>query len=78
MALSLLKEERSDIKKKRAEVEKMVDEIIAFIQKKPFNEAMDYLNHTSNFKHGELYPFVYDDKGVCLAHGEDIVWSGRT
>jgi hypothetical protein len=74
--LEFAEKERFDIKRKREEVITMVDETIAFIEKKTFNEAMDYINHTRNFKHGELYPFVYDDKGVCLAHGEDsnMVW----
>jgi len=74
--LEFAEKERFDMQKKREEVEKMVDETIAFIQKKTFNEAMDYISHTRNFKRGELYPFVYNDKGVCLAHGENysMVW----
>jgi hypothetical protein len=68
--------ERFNVQKKREEVINLVGEIEALFKKKTLNEVMDILNHTRNFKHGELYPFAYSMEGVCLAHGEDsnMVW----
>lgn len=69
--------ETFNIQKKREEVIAFVGEIEQLFKKKPLNEVLDMVNHTRNFKHGELYPFVYSVPDcICLAHGEDknMVW----
>lgn len=74
--LDFAEKERFNVEKKREQVLDLVNKGIDLINKKNFNEAMDIISHTRTLMLGELHLFVFDDKGICLAHGEDVsmVW----
>ena len=74
--LDFAEKERFNVEKKREQVISLVNQGIDLLKKKSFNEAMNLITHTKSLVYGELYLFVYSDKGVCLAQGEDVsmVW----
>lgn len=64
---------------KRKKVIKLVDRAIAYVKSHPVSDAMNKFTHTKEFIDGELYLYVYDDKGVCLATGQqaDELWQNQ-
>ncbi len=65
-----------DIQSKKKDVIKLVEHAAQTLRDKPFDEACNLFSHTKEFVHGELYIFVYDMSGTCLAHGEnpELIW----
>ena len=65
-----------DPQKKRQDVVNLVSRGVEFLEKNPFVEFARRINLTSEFKHGELYLFIYTEQGRCLAHGADtgMIW----
>jgi signal transduction histidine kinase len=61
---------------KRAKVIKLVDQAIGYIKNHSIADSMRKFTHTKEFIDGELYLFVYDEKGVCFATGQqsDELW----
>jgi len=60
-----------DAEKKRQDVVDLVEKGSAFLGNNSFIEFLRRINHTEDFNVGELYLFIYDTKGVCIAHGRD-------
>lgn len=62
--------------KKRQDVIDLVNKGIEFLEKNSFIEFSRRINLTSEFKFGDLYLFVYSEKGRCLAHGANagMMW----
>ncbi len=65
-----------DIKKKRDAVVELVDRAKQELEERPLDVACNRFTHTKEFIKGDLYVFVYDINGTCLAHGEDayLLW----
>lgn len=65
-----------DVQKKKKDVVKLVEHAAQALRDKPFDEVCNLFSHTKEFILGELYIFVYDMKGNCLAHGEnsELIW----
>ena len=65
-----------DPQKKRQEAVDLVARGVEFLEKNPFIEFLRRINLASEFKRGELYLFVYNEQGRCLAHGADtgMMW----
>ncbi len=65
-----------DIEKKKKEVKKLVERAKKELQDRPLDVACNRFTHTKEFIRGDLYVFVYDTNGTCLAHGEDahLLW----
>lgn len=61
--------------KRKATIE-LVDQALEFVQKNPFDKALNIFTHGKEFLRGELYIFVYDMNNVSLANGQDArtVW----
>lgn len=68
------------VQAKRKKVVNLVRRAIAYIKDHSVNDAMHKFTHTKDFVEGELYLYVYDDKGVCFATGQqpDEVWRNQT
>lgn len=64
------------IEKKREECVALVERGMAYLMKNPTDQVLSALSHDANFVHGELYLFVFNKKGVCLAHGKEnhLIW----
>jgi len=61
---------------RRARILKFVEKAIKHLQTQEESKALSDFSHSKEFKDGELYIFVYNSKGVCLAHGQeqDLIW----
>ncbi|MFC1841496.1 cache domain-containing protein [Candidatus Dependentiae bacterium] len=64
---------------RRVEVKKFVDKAVEYLKKNELSRALHAFSHDKEFRFGEIYIFVYDYNGVCLAHGEDpeMIWENR-
>jgi cytochrome c len=65
-----------DFEVKRKAAIDLVERGIAYMQQNPVDQAFNLFSNSRDFIIGELYLFVYDERGVCLAHGQqnDLVW----
>lgn len=65
-----------DIGKKRQEVIDLVTRAASELDNQPLDIACNRFTHTKEFLHGDLYVFLFDMSGVCLAHGDDadLLW----
>lgn len=65
-----------DFEAKRKDVVQLVERGVEFLKKNPTAQAFKAFSHTSDFTKGELYLFVFDDKGYCLADGSEssFIW----
>ncbi len=65
-----------DIEKKTKDVKELVERAKKELQDRPLDVACNRFTHTKEFIKGDLYVFVYDINGTCLAHGEDahLLW----
>lgn len=63
--------------RKKKEVIALVEEGIQYLTKHKLNDVFHAFTHTKKFIKGELYLYVFEPQGVCLAHGEEenLVWS---
>lgn len=68
-----------NINKKRQEVAQLVDRAVQELKTKSLDVACNRFTHTKEFIHGDLYIFVYDTNGTCLAHGDDayLLWQNK-
>jgi len=73
------KEEPYDIEGKKKAVVKLVKDAAALMKEKPLYQALREFNHGKDFKRGELYVFVNDLNGICLANGRDenAIWNNE-
>jgi len=64
-------------KDKRKAVVRLVNRAVAYVKKQPISDAMRKFTQTKEFIDGELYLYVYNEKGVCFANGQQTsqVWS---
>jgi len=61
-----------------AEAEKMVKKAIAFYKAKGKDAAFAEINNTKGqFTDRDLYVFVYDLSGKCVAHGQNLKMIGK-
>lgn len=58
--------------KKRQDVLDLINKGTEFLAKNSFVEFVQRINLTMDLNFGDLYLFVYDQKGRCYAHGRDI------
>ncbi len=65
-----------DIKRKAAECKRMVINAVKHLNKVSLENACNDFIHNSIWRKGELFVFVFDDKGLILAHGDDydLIW----
>ena len=65
-----------NIDRKRGEIAQLVNAGLEHLQNNPIEKALSDFTHTKEFKRGELYLFVFDLRGRCLAHGneENLLW----
>ncbi|HEV2601598.1 MAG TPA: cache domain-containing protein [Candidatus Babeliales bacterium] len=66
-----------DESSKQQAVVSLLKEGIAYLETHEPYDTFSKFTHDKQFIRGELYIFVFDSKGVCLAHGEqeELVWS---
>lgn len=65
-----------DIENKRREVIELVQRAVQEFKVQPLDIACNKFSHTKQFIYGDLYIFLFDMHGICLAHGEDshLLW----
>jgi signal transduction histidine kinase len=65
-----------DFETKRKVAVDLVERGIAYMQQNSVDQAFNLFSNSRDFIIGELYLFVYDEQGICLAHGQqnDLVW----
>ncbi len=65
-----------DIEAKRKAVIKLVEDGIQYFKKNRLEDVLNKFSHTKEFVRGELYLFVFDEKGNNLAHGQqsELIW----
>lgn len=63
--------EQVDLEEKRKSVVDLVNRGINFFENHALAEIGTAFTHTKDFIKGELYLFVFDIKGRCLAHGQE-------
>lgn len=65
-----------DFEAKRKAAVGLVERGIEYMQKNPIDQAFNLFTNSRDFVIGELYLFVFDEHGVCFAHGQqnDLVW----
>jgi len=62
---------------KRDSAKKLVETAALFLQNNPEQVAFNLFTHDKKFRIGDIYLFVYDLDGICLAQGEQLssgVW----
>lgn len=74
-----LENEKFDAETKRKQVIDLVERGMEYLKKNVPSQVFKAFSHTDEFKDGELYLFVYTDKGICLAHGQDssFIWKNQ-
>lgn len=70
------KKEDFDVEAKRKEVIDLVEAGIAYFKEHELENVLNTFTHEKDFVKGELYLFLYDIKGNCLAHGQqaELLW----
>ncbi len=65
-----------DIEQKRQDTLTLVKMAVEELSKRPLDIACNRFTNTKDFIKGDLYIFLYNTKGICLAHGADsqLVW----
>ncbi len=65
-----------DIEGRKNKVANLVDRGINYFKKNTIEKACHDFTQTKKFIDGELYLFVFDYTGICMAHGQqaDLVW----
>jgi len=66
-----------EIENERKVTQDLVQEGIKFFKKNSLHKACNVFTHTKEFVKGDIYLFVFDEKGICYAHGQhdNLVWS---
>lgn len=60
-----------------ADAEAMVRKAVAYIKTAGADKAFDEVTHGKMFKDRDLYVFIYDLNGKCLAHGANAKLVGK-
>lgn len=65
-----------DVEKKRAAVQALIKKGMDFFNTHSIEDSARAFAHSKDFVTGELYIFLYDTTGRCLAHGEqtELIW----
>lgn len=68
--------EEFDVESKRKAVMGLIDQGVAYFSKHSDDQAFHAFTHDKRFIRGELYLFVFDNKGTCMAHGQEheLIW----
>jgi signal transduction histidine kinase len=66
-----ISEIEKDYQKERKRVEGLVGRGITFLQQNSVGESCRAFSHTKQFVDGPFYLFMYDQNGICFAHGQD-------
>lgn len=69
-------EHQEDMQQKREAVIQLVNRAIDYLKNNNANETLSKISHTKEFVMGDLYVFVYNRQGVCLANPQhpDLLW----
>jgi signal transduction histidine kinase len=61
---------------KKKQVQALIQKAVAYFNSHTADESFSAFNHQQDFIKGELYLFVFDTKGVCMAHGQqnELIW----
>ncbi len=70
----LMEEHRT--RNRNAQMKQLVENAAKHLQKVPLEEALYDFIYNTIWRKGELYVFVYDENGNCLAQGDDsdLIW----
>jgi signal transduction histidine kinase len=60
-----------------AEAEAMVKKVVAYMKANGAEKAFDEVTNGKSFKDRDLYAFIYDLNGKCLAHGANVKLVGK-
>jgi len=65
-----------DVEEKKDAAIKLVSEAVEFFNEHSLDESLNRFSHTKDFVRAELYIFVYDSSGVCVAHphSPNLLW----
>lgn len=65
-----------DINRKSREVRQLIRNAARHFSRSSIEVACHDFVHSPRWRKGELFVFVFDQKGVCLAHGDDtyLIW----
>lgn len=65
-----------DIKRKSLEIRRLTKNAVRHFLNNSIEVACNDFVHSAQWRKGELFIFVYDKKGNCLAHGDDtyLIW----
>jgi len=74
--IGVFPEKDFDPEAKRAQVEALVHKGVAYFGKHSADQAFHAFNNDKEFLKGDLYLFVFNSKGICLAHGDqdELIW----
>lgn len=65
-----------NLEKKHKETIDLVHRAVQELKTQSLDTACNRFSHTKKFVYGDLYIFLFDVNGTCLAHGEDahLIW----
>lgn len=65
-----------DVEAKRSSVIQLVNDAHTYLKNNETTKALHEFSHSDNFIRGEMYVFVFDAHGNCLAHGDqpELIW----
>lgn len=65
-----------DFAEKRKACVDLIERGMNYLMQNSEDQAFNAFSHSRDFVHGELYIFVFDAHGVCMAHGQqaDYIW----
>jgi len=60
-----------DIKHKKEQAVKLVMDAVSFFKKNSMARTCNVFQHDVRWAHGEMRPFVFDEKGICYVAGDE-------
>lgn len=65
-----------DSERKRKEIKAFCQEAVQYLKTHDDDQACAAFTHGKQWSRGELYVFVFDERGICLAHGlePNLIW----
>ena len=60
-----------------AEAEALVKKVVAYMKANGAEKAFDEVTNGKSFKDRDLYAYIYDLNGKCLAHGANVKLVGK-
>jgi len=72
-------DERVFSENRKVAVRSFVERAAKYLETNELSKSLHAFSHSKDFIEGEIYLFVYDYKGFCLAHGEspEYIWQNR-